>query len=62
MPSQNTIAMPRQYPPLIDRLRATLREVDEDLQSHPNHTTAREFRRFLIGAIDDIESRLDAAA
>lgn len=63
MQPQNPIQMPRQHPTLIDRLRATLREVDEGLQLRPDYLAAREFRRFLIGAIRDIESKqLDTAA
>lgn len=63
MQSQNPIPMPHQHPALIDRLRATLREVDEGLESNPQHLAAREFRRFLVNAIYDLESRqLDAAA
>ena len=57
MQSQNPIPIPRQNPPLIDRLRATLREVDEGLQSNPDYLAAREFRNFLIRAIDDLESK-----
>jgi len=51
------ISMPRQHTPFIDRLRATLCEVDEGLVSSPNDMAAREFRRFLLRAIDDIESK-----
>lgn len=60
---QNPLPMPRQNPALIDRLRTTLREVDERLKAQPNYTAAREFRRFLVQAIDDLEGRrLDSAA
>lgn len=63
MQSQNTISMPRQHPALIDRLRATLREVDEGLELRPDHLAAREFRRFLVNAIHDLEAKqFDAAA
>lgn len=63
MQSQNVVSMPRPHPPLIDRLRVTLQEVDEGLAANPNHTAAREFRRFLIGAISDLESKqFDTAA
>ena len=49
--------MPRQHPVLIDRLRLTLREVDESLELNPDYLAAREFRSFLMRAIDDIESK-----
>ena len=58
MQSQNLLSMPRQQQPsLIDRLRATLREVDEGLETRPDYLAAREFRNFLINAIHDIESK-----
>jgi hypothetical protein len=48
---------------MVDRLRLTLREVDEGLQLNPNYLAAREFRRFLLRAIDELESKqLNAAA
>ncbi|HEY5055319.1 MAG TPA: hypothetical protein VII58_04120 [Acidobacteriaceae bacterium] len=63
MHPQNVVAMPRQQPALIDRLRATLREVNEDLETRPDYLAAREFRHFLVGAIHDLESKqLDTAA
>ena len=63
MQSQNPIPMPRQHPPLIDRLRQTLREVDETLELNPDYLAAREFRNFLVRAIEDIEAKeLNAAA
>ena len=57
MQSQNPIPMPRQHPALIDRLRQTLREVDESLELNPDYLAAYEFRRFLVRAIEDIESK-----
>jgi hypothetical protein len=63
MQSQNPIPMPRPQPSMVDRLRLTLREVDEGLQLNPNYLAAREFRRFLLRAIDELESKqLNAAA
>jgi len=63
MQSQNPILMPRRAPALIDRLRATLREVDEGLPTPPDPAVTREFRRFLVRAIDDLEEKhYDTAA
>jgi hypothetical protein len=63
MQSQNPILMPRRSPALIDRLRATLREMDEGLPTAPDPAVAREFRRFLVRAIDDLqEKQFDTAA
>ncbi len=63
MRSLSPIPTPRQNPALIDRLRASLRVIDKDLESNPNHLAAHEFRRFLVRAIDEIESKqLNAAA
>ena len=63
MPRPNPVQNPTQHPALIDRLRQTLREVDESLELNPNYLAAREFRNFLVRAIDDLESReLNTAA
>ena len=57
------IAPQRRVPPaLIDRLRVTLDEVDQSLALRPDYAAAREFRKFLVGAIADIEARQFAAA
>ena len=56
-------AVSRPTPALIDRLRATLDEVDQSLQVRPDYSAAREFRKFLIGAIEDVQaSQFDTAA
>jgi hypothetical protein len=63
MQSQNPFLMPRQSPALVDRLRATLREIDEGLPTRPDPAVAREFRLFLVRAIDDLEDKhFDTAA
>jgi hypothetical protein len=55
-------------PEILDRLRATLSDIDRQLESNPSHLAAHEFRRFLLLAIRDVESvsppsaRLDTAA
>lgn len=44
-------------PTLLDRLHATLREVDEGLALRPDYKAGQEFRRFLVQAIDVIEAK-----
>lgn len=63
MQSQNPILMPRRSPALIDRLRATLREIDSGVPTQADPAVAREFRQFLVRAIDDLEEKhFDTAA
>jgi len=50
-------AVSRPAPALIDRLRVTLDEIDQSLAVRPDYPAAREFRKFLIGAIEDIRAR-----